>query len=126
MLASMLGLRDADAYDVGCAERLSGSTLDDRCHRSSCYDPAPMPVPAHQEFMRPLLELLRDGAGRSIRDVYVQLADHFQLSESDLFSTARQGQITSSLSSESHECFFSSGYPNLSSHHVIAETVIGV
>jgi restriction system protein len=42
-----------------------------------------MPVPAHQEFMRPLLELLRDGAERSIRDVYVQLADHFQLSDSD-------------------------------------------
>jgi len=34
-----------------------------------------MPVPAHQEFMRPLLELLRDGTEHSIRDAYVQLAD---------------------------------------------------
>jgi len=33
--------------------------------------------------MRPLLELLRDGAERSIRDAYVQLADRFELSESD-------------------------------------------
>jgi restriction endonuclease Mrr len=42
-----------------------------------------MPVPGHQEFMRPLLELLRDGAERSIRDAYVQLADRFGLSEGD-------------------------------------------
>jgi restriction system protein len=42
-----------------------------------------MPVPGHQDFMRPLLELLRDGTEHSIRDAYVQLADHFRLSESD-------------------------------------------
>ena len=42
-----------------------------------------MPVPGHQEFMRPLLELLSDGAEHSIRDAYVQLADHFRLSEVD-------------------------------------------
>jgi restriction system protein len=33
--------------------------------------------------MRPLLELLSDGAEHSIRDAYVQLADHFRLSEVD-------------------------------------------
>ena len=33
--------------------------------------------------MRPLLELLRDGAEHGIRDAYVQLADRFALSESD-------------------------------------------
>ena len=42
-----------------------------------------MPVPTHQEFMRPLLELRGDGAERSIRDVYVQLADRFGLSQAD-------------------------------------------
>ena len=42
-----------------------------------------MPVPGHQELMRPLLELLHDGAEHSIRDAYVQLADRFELSESD-------------------------------------------
>jgi restriction system protein len=42
-----------------------------------------MPIPGHQELMRPLLELLRDGAEHSIRDAYVQLADRFGLSEAE-------------------------------------------
>ena len=82
-LRTVFGIRDVKAHDVDSAARLSGSRPHHRGYRSPCYDPAPMPVPGHQEFMRPLLELLRDGAEYSIRDAYVQLADHFHLSESD-------------------------------------------
>jgi restriction system protein len=42
-----------------------------------------MPVPGHQTFMRPLLELLTDGQEHVVRDTYRQLADRFRLTEAD-------------------------------------------
>src|SRR5262245_24004326 len=42
-----------------------------------------MPVPGHQTLMRPLLELLSDGAEHNIRDCYIALADRFGLTEAD-------------------------------------------
>lgn len=42
-----------------------------------------MPVPTHQAFMRPLLETLSDGQDHVLRNVYSQLADRFELTDSD-------------------------------------------
>lgn len=42
-----------------------------------------MPVPSHQTFMRPLLEVLSDGREHVIRQVYSELADRFDLTETD-------------------------------------------
>lgn len=42
-----------------------------------------MPVPGHQTMMRPMLEILADGAEHNIRDCYSILADRFHLTETD-------------------------------------------
>ncbi len=42
-----------------------------------------MPVPDYQSLMQPLLDFLRDGNVREIREVYAALADRFALSEAD-------------------------------------------
>jgi restriction system protein len=42
-----------------------------------------MPVPGHQDFMRPLLELLSDSAEHVVRHTYGLLADRFSLTDSD-------------------------------------------
>jgi restriction endonuclease Mrr len=42
-----------------------------------------MPVPGYQEFMRPLLEALRDGQEQNVRQAYSTAADRLQLTEAD-------------------------------------------
>jgi restriction system protein len=42
-----------------------------------------MSIPSYQEFMRPLLEILVDGAEHSIRDCYRALADRFNLTDEE-------------------------------------------
>ena len=42
-----------------------------------------MPVPGYQEFMRPLLEVVRDGQDRNVREAYSEVADRMALTEAD-------------------------------------------
>jgi restriction system protein len=42
-----------------------------------------MSVPGYQEFMRALLEIVRGGQDRNMREVYGQVADRLQLTEAD-------------------------------------------
>ena len=42
-----------------------------------------MPVPGHQTFMRPLLEILTDGQEHVVRETRGQLADRFGLTDAD-------------------------------------------
>jgi len=42
-----------------------------------------MPVPGYQEFMRPLLEVVRDGGDHNVREVYSTAADRLGLTEAD-------------------------------------------
>lgn len=42
-----------------------------------------LPIPDYQEFMSPLLEALDDQQVHRLRDLYAQLADHFELGEAE-------------------------------------------
>lgn len=56
-----------------------------------------MPIPDFQSVMRPLLELVSDGAEHSMREALDQLAEHFELADEErkrLLPSGQQGLFT--------------------------------
>lgn len=49
----------------------------------SVYNSVPCPSPEYQEFMRPLLDAVRDGQEQNVRQAYSTAADRLRLTEAD-------------------------------------------
>lgn len=53
-----------------------------------------MAVPGYQEFMYPFLQILKDGKEHRLQDLYVSLAEHFELTDKEIAETLPSGRQT--------------------------------
>lgn len=53
-----------------------------------------MAVPGYQEFMYPFLQMLKDGKEHRLQDLYIELAERFNLTEEEVSQTLPSGKQT--------------------------------